>query len=192
MAQNVGKGSGRSQPGVNLGRAVQAAFDAGLLLSGGGHAMAAGLAIRPERIAELKAFLSEHLAGETAIAFAEDSLEIDALVTPTSAGRELWADFQRMDPFGPGNPEPLFAVSSVRVERPMAMKGGHVRCVLVGDGPVSLRAIAWRVEDTDLGRRLLAGDGTLHVVGRLKPDDWKGRDGVQFEIEDAADPRVCS
>jgi single-stranded-DNA-specific exonuclease len=191
-AQNVGKGSGRSQPGVNLGRAVQAAFDAGLLLSGGGHAMAAGLAIRPERIAALKAFLSAHLAGETAIAFAEDLLEIDALITPTSAGRELWADFQRMDPFGPGNPEPLFAVSSVRIERPMAMKGGHVRCVLVGDGPISLRAIAWRVEDTDLGRRLLAGDGTLHVVGRLKPDDWKGRDGVQFEIEDAADPRVCS
>ncbi len=191
-AQNVGKGPGRSQPGVNLGRAVQAAFDADLLLAGGGHAMAAGLTIRPDQIAAFRAFLGERLAREPALALAEDVLEIDALVTPGSADRALWAEFQRMDPFGPGNPEPLFAAASVRIERAIAVRGGHVRCTLVGEDGRSLRAIAWRVEETDLGRRLLAGDGALHVAGRLKPDDWMGRDGVQFEIEDAADPRLCS
>ncbi len=185
----VGKGSGRSQPGVNLGRAVQAAFDDGLLLAGGGHAMAAGLTVRPEAIPELRAFLCERLAGEQALATAADTLEIDALVTPASAGRALWIEFQRLDPFGPGNPEPLFALASVRVERAMAVRGGHVRCELVGEGGEKLRGVAWRAGDLELGRSLLSGAGSLHLVGRLKPDDWMGRDGVEFEIEDAADPR---
>ncbi|HET6970214.1 MAG TPA: single-stranded-DNA-specific exonuclease RecJ, partial [Phenylobacterium sp.] len=115
-AADVGKGSGRSQPGVNLGRAVQAAYEAGLLLSGGGHAMAAGLSVRPSAIPELRAFLCERLAAESAIAAAEDGLEIDALVTTRGADRALWADFQRLAPFGPGNPEPVFAAADVRVE----------------------------------------------------------------------------
>jgi single-stranded-DNA-specific exonuclease len=188
-AANVGKGSGRSQPGVNLGRAVQAAYEEGLLLAGGGHAMAAGLSVRPDTIPELREFLCERLAGETAAASAADGLEIDAVVTTAGCDRGLWADFQRLAPFGPGNPEPMFAAASVRIERPMAMRGGHVRCTLVDRTGGKLKAVAWRVEDSELGRRLLQEGGAIHVAGRLKPDDWQGREGVQFEIEDAADPR---
>ena len=188
-AANVGKGSGRSQPGVNLGRAVQAAFDEGLLLAGGGHAMAAGLSVRPDTIPELRAFLCERLAGETEIAAAEDGLDVDALITAGGAERALWQDFQRMAPFGPGNPEPVFALSDVRVERPMALRGGHVRCTLTDASGGKLKAVAWRVEGSETGKRLMTEGGAIHVVGRLKPDDWKGREGVEFEIEDAADPR---
>lgn len=188
-AANVGKGSGRSQPGVNLGRAVQAAYEEGLLLAGGGHAMAAGLSVRPDSIPELREFLCERLAGEMEAASAADGLEIDAVVTTAGCDRGLWQDFQRLAPFGPGNPEPLFAAASVRIERPMAMRGGHVRCTLVDRTGGKLKAVAWRVEDSELGRRLLQEGGAIHVAGRLKPDDWQGREGVQFEIEDAADPR---
>jgi single-stranded-DNA-specific exonuclease len=186
---NVGKGSGRSQPGVNLGRAIQAAFEAGVLLAGGGHAMAAGLTVRPDAVPELRDFLTERLRDETALSIAADALEIDALITPASADRALWQAFQQLDPFGPGNPEPLFAAADVRIERAMAVKGGHVRCVLVDASGAKLRAVAWRAGDSEMGRRLLAGQGALHVVGRLKPDDWSGREGVELEIEDAADPR---
>ena len=188
-AANVGKGSGRSQPGVNLGRAVQAAYEEGLLLAGGGHAMAAGLSVRPDTIPELRAFLCERLATETEIAAAEDGLDIDALITTAGANRALWQDFQRMAPFGPGNVEPVFALADVRVERPMVLKGGHVRCTLTDGSGGKLKAVAWRVEGTETGKRLLVEGGAIHVVGRLKPDDWKGREGVEFEIEDVADPR---
>jgi len=190
-AANVGKGSGRSQPGVNLGRAVQAAYDAGLLLSGGGHAMAAGLSVRPDAIPELREFLCQALSGEAEAAQAADALELDAVVSTAACDRALWTDFQRLAPFGPGNPEPLFAAADVRIERPMALRGGHVRCTLVDRSGGRLKAVAWRVEDTELGRRLLQEGGAIHVAGRLKPDDWKGREGVEFEIEDAADPRAC-
>jgi single-stranded-DNA-specific exonuclease len=185
----IGKGSGRSHPGVNLGRAVQAAFEEGLLLAGGGHAMAAGLTVRADAIPELRAFLNERLAVETAAALAEEALDIDALIAPGGATRALWSEFQRLAPFGPGNPEPLFALSGVTVAETMAVRGGHVRCVLTDASGTRLRAMAWRAEETELGRRLLSREGALHVVGRLKPDDWKGREGVEMEIEDAADPR---
>lgn len=188
-AANVGKGSGRSQTGVNLGRAVQAAFEEGLLLAGGGHAMAAGLSVRPELVPDLRAFLNERLAQEAQLAAAEDCLDIDALVTTGGCDRNLYQSFQDLAPFGPGNPEPMFAAANVRVERPMALRGGHVRVTLTDGSGGRLKAVAWRAEDTELGRRLLSEAGAVHVAGKLRPDDWQGRESVELEIEDAADPR---
>ncbi|MCG9916589.1 MAG: single-stranded-DNA-specific exonuclease RecJ [Phenylobacterium sp.] len=188
-AADVGKGSGRSQPGVNLGRAVQGAFEAGLLLAGGGHAMAAGLSVRPGLLPELRDFLCAQLEVEAEAASEADALDIDALITAAGADRGLLESFQRLAPFGPGNPEPLFALAEVRVERPIMLRGGHVRCTLTDRSGGRLKAVAWRAEETELGRRLMGGGGALHVVGRLKADDWNGRQGVELEIDDIADPR---
>lgn len=190
-AADMGRGSGRSQPGVNLGAAVGAAYDAGLLVSGGGHAMAAGLSVRPAQLEPLRQFLNAELGEDCRDATAADCVEIDAAVSPSGADRALWTSLQRLSPFGPGNPEPLIAAAQVRIDQPMAMKGGHVRLRLRDTSGGSLRAVAWRAAETPLGERLLAGDGLVHVVGRLRPDDWQGREGVELEIEDAADPRQC-
>ena len=116
-------------------------------------------------------------------------IAVDALVTPGGASRALFDEFQRLQPFGPGNTEPLFALADVRVEQVNPMRGGHFRCLLVDARGARLKAVAWRAADTELGRRLAAGGGSLHVVGKLKADDWNGRQGVELEIEDAADPR---
>jgi single-stranded-DNA-specific exonuclease len=190
-AADMAKGSGRSQPGANLGLAIQEAYDQGLLLAGGGHAMAAGLTMRPSAIPELRAFLCGRLRAEMDVARLEDALDIDALVSP-GVGRGMLEEFQRLAPFGPGNPEPMFAVADVRVERPFPMRGGHLRCDLLGPGGEKLKAVAWRAADTELGRRLQSGGTSLHVAGKLKPDDWNGRSGVQLEVEDVADSRRAS
>ncbi len=190
-AGDIGRGSGRSQPGVNLGVAVQAAFEAGLLLSGGGHAMAAGLSLKPETIPEFRAFLCEWLSAESAAAVGEDGVDIDALIS-AAAAPGLREEFLQLAPFGPGNPEPLVCLAGVRLERARPMRGGHMRCALVDGSGGALNAVAWRIANTALGRRLMAGGGALHVVGRLRADDWQGRGGVQLEIEDAADPKQRS
>ena len=187
---NIGRGSGRSQPGVNLGRAVQAAFDKGLLLSGGGHAMAAGLTIRPSAIPELRAFLCERFSQEMEDAEAVDTLEIDALVSPGGAARAILDQFRVLEPYGPGNPEPVFALNAVRVEGAMPLRGGHIRCRLADTAGAHVDAVAWRAVETAIGRRLLAGGGAIDVVGKLKLDHWNGRERVQFEVEDIADRRV--
>ncbi|MDP3405753.1 MAG: single-stranded-DNA-specific exonuclease RecJ [Brevundimonas sp.] len=188
----VGKGSGRSQPGMNLGRAIQSAWQQGLLLAGGGHAMAAGLTVRPDGIDALRDFLNAAMAGEQAGAEALDWVEVDALLDPGAATRDLFEAFERLAPFGPANPEPLFALDGVRAREAVQMNGGHVRCRLTGADGASVKAIAWRCADLPTGQALLSGQGGLSVVGRLKADDWNGRRGVQFEIEDVADPRMAT
>jgi single-stranded-DNA-specific exonuclease len=125
-----------------------------------------------------------------AVAEAEDVIDIDALVSAGPGGRLLLDAFRALEPFGPGNPEPTFAVADVRVERLTPMRGGHFRCSLVDVQGRSLRAVAWRSADTDIGRRLEAGGSGLHAVGKLKADDWNGRTAAQVEIEDLADPRM--
>jgi single-stranded-DNA-specific exonuclease len=123
------------------------------------------------------------------VAEADDALDVDALVTPGAAARPLFESFQALEPFGPGNPEPVFAIADVRIERVTPMRGGHLRCTLVDAGGRSVRAIAWRSADTEIGRRIEAGGGSVHAVGKLKSDDWNGRNTVELEIEDLADPR---
>ncbi|WP_339929190.1 single-stranded-DNA-specific exonuclease RecJ [uncultured Brevundimonas sp.] len=186
----IGKGSGRSQPGMNLGKAVQAAWEAGRLIAGGGHAMAAGLTVRADAIDALRDFLNDRMIGEQAGADVLDRVELDALIEPGAASRALFEQFERLAPFGPANPEPLFALQGVLARDSVAMNGGHVRCRLVGADGASVKAIAWRCADLPGGKALLAGQGGLCVAGRLKADDWNGRRGVQFEIEDIADPRM--
>ena len=149
--------------------------------------MAAGLTIRPSAIPEFRAFLCETLSGDMAVA--DDVLDIDALISPASATADLLEHLQQLAPFGPGNAEPVLALSGVNAVRAAAMKGGHVRCTLSGASGGNLEAIAWRAEDSDLGRRLLEGGAALHVAGRLKSNSWNGRVSLRLEIEDAADPR---
>lgn len=187
-ANGVGKGSGRSIPGVNLGVAVQEAFESGLLLAGGGHAMAAGLTVRTDAIPELRAFLSERLSEEATQAAADDALEIDALVTARSADRGLLEAFEPLAPFGPGNPEPVFALGAVTVQDVRKLANGHIACRLADPDGATIRAIAWRASETPLEQALTAG-GRLNVAGLIKADDWNGRRGVQLEILDAHDPR---
>jgi single-stranded-DNA-specific exonuclease len=180
----MGKGSGRSQAGVNLGEAVGAAFEAGILLSGGGHAMAAGLSVERERIGELRRFINDYVTTHVSEADQIEAVEIDAILSVKAASRALYDRFDLLAPFGQGNPEPVLAFAGIRVGFAQAMKGGHIRFELSDDSGAKLKGIMWRAEGTAIGDALLRPVGLIHVVGRLKADDYMGRRGVQLEIED--------
>ena len=182
----MGKGSGRSQAGVNLGEAVGAAFEAGILLSGGGHAMAAGLSVERERIGALRAFINDYVAMHVSEADQLESVEVDAILSLKAASRTLYDRLDLLAPYGQGNPEPLMAFASVRVGFAQVMKGGHVRFELSDENGAKLKGIVWRAEGTAIGDALLRPTGLVHVLGRLKADDYMGRSGVQLEIEDMA------
>jgi single-stranded-DNA-specific exonuclease len=187
-ASGIAKGSGRSQPGVDLGGAIVRAQALGLLMAGGGHAMAAGMTVRAGGIEAFRAWLCDQLAADCARC--EDVVDVDALAAPGPGAKALLDAFSALEPFGPGAPEPVVAVADVRIERPEPVRGGHVRCTLVDGLGGRLKSIAWRAADTALGARLLAGGGRVHAAGRLKRDDWQGRNGVQLEIDDLAEARI--
>lgn len=181
-----GKGSGRSVPGVDLGRAVTAALEAGLLVNGGGHAMAAGLSVQETKLEAFQAFLRERLAGEVLRAGEARAVKLDGALTTHAATREMFELLEQAGPYGAGNPEPRFAVPQVRIVRSDIVGQNHVRCILAGDEGGRLKAIAFRAADSPLGQGILQGTGGLfHVAGRLRADDWQGRRGVQLQIDDA-------
>jgi single-stranded-DNA-specific exonuclease len=189
----IGKGSGRSIPGVDLGAAVVAAGQAGLLVNGGGHAMAAGLTVETARLNELKAFLNERLAAAVAKAGASASMGFDGALGIGGANTDLYDKLEQLGPYGSGNPEPRFALAGARVITADVVGDKHVRCLLGssdGSGP-RLRAIAFRSIESELGPALLQARQTgsvLHVGGHLRADHWRGERRVQFVLEDAAQP----
>lgn len=182
-----GRGSGRSVPGVDLGAAVIAALQEGLLVNGGGHPMAAGLTVRPERLAELRVFLEERLRAALDVANYRPSLGLDGALQPGAATADLIRALDRCGPFGTGNAQPRFALPAVRVVHAGVVGENHVRCVLTGSGGGRLKGIAFRALDSALGTLLLSSGGRpIHLAGKLRPDAWAGRDAVQLIIEDAA------
>ena len=188
---DTGKGSGRSIEGVDLGSAIIAARQAGLLVNGGGHKMAAGLTVERARLADLRAFLNERIGAAVAAGEATPTLNVDAQIRLGGATNALAAAVRRLAPFGAGNPEPRFVLPDVRVAKADIVGKGHVRCILTdggaGGGKGRLKAIAFRAAGEPLGEALLNTRGlALQLAGKIRADTWQGRDGVQLIIDDAA------
>jgi single-stranded-DNA-specific exonuclease len=184
-------GSARSIAAVDLGAAVRAAVQDGLLLKGGGHAMAAGFKLERRKQEAVQAFLLERLAKPVAQAVVIRHLAIDGALSAAGANKELMDLLDRAGPYGPGHSEPRFVFPAHRLSRVRSMKDLHVRCTLQAADGSRIEACAFRVADTPLGTLLLKGEGLpLHVVGHLRRTSWQGRESVELMIEDAADPRA--
>lgn len=183
-----GKGSGRSVHGVDLGAAIIAARAAGLLVAGGGHAMAAGLTVAPDKLEALGTFLDERLAGDVARARTHQSLLVDLAVSPRGLNPALVETLESAGPFGMGWPSPRVAVGPVRIVKADVVGADHVRLIVRGGDGASFKAMAFRAAESDMGQALLHGmrDRALWLVGRARIDDWGSRPAAELHIEDAA------
>jgi len=183
----LAKGSGRSVPGIDLGTAIVAALQAGILINGGGHAMAAGVTLDAARIGELKEFLDHRLGTPVAALGDTRSLGLDGAVSVNGANAALLDLLERAGPFGSGNSEPRLVLPQARVVDASIVGEKHVRVVLSGMDGGRLKGIAFRALDNELGKFLLGpGRDGLHVAGHLRADNWRGERRVQLVIEDAA------
>ena len=187
--QNIGKGSGRSVAGVDLGAAVLAAKESGLLVAGGGHAMAAGLTIAADRIDTFTDFIHDRLEQDCARASLDRGLLIDAVLSCGGVTPSLVDMLEQGGPYGMGWPAPRVAAGPMRVMKADVVgSGGHVRAMMAGDDGRSLKTVAFRSADTALGQALLgaAKDRRLWVAGRVKTDDWGARPSAEMHLDDAA------
>ena len=182
-----GTGSGRSIAGVDLGGAVRAAVEAGILVKGGGHAMAAGLTIARDRLDDFTRFMDERLAETVATASADLALKIDGALTAAAATRDFVEMLEKAGPYGAGHAEPVFALPAHRVTFADTVGNGHVRLQLASGDGSTIKAIAFRAADEPLGRAILAARGrSLHVAGSLGLDHWQGDARVQLRVVDVA------
>ena len=184
----IGKGSGRSISGVDLGAAILAAKDHGLLVAGGGHAMAAGLTVAADKIDALGDFLEARLAEDVARASESRSLLIDAILAPGGVTPALADALEAGGPYGMGWPAPRIAAGPLRIVKADVVGKDHVRAIMAGDDGRSFKTVAFRQAETELGQALLhsSRDRRLWVAGRVKVDDWSGRSTAELHIDDAA------
>jgi single-stranded-DNA-specific exonuclease len=183
-----GTGSGRSIAGVDLGAAIIAAREAGLLVAGGGHAMAAGLTIAPGKVEALADWLDERLAGAVARAAADQAMLLDLALAPGGLTPALVETLESAGPFGVGWPGPRIALGPVRLVKADLVGTDHVRLIASGNDGASFKAIAFRAAESDLGQALLHGakGRSLWLAGRAKIDDWGSRPAAELHLEDAA------
>ncbi|SHM20514.1 exonuclease RecJ [Paracoccus solventivorans] len=187
VAGGVGKGSARSVPGFDIGRAVQRLQAEGLVTRGGGHAMAAGLTVEPAQIAPAMARLSE-LAAAALAGRAAGALRISGLLDARAATPEMIEALERAGPFGAGAPAPRFALSDLILEQVDTMGEGHLR-LRARSGAGALDAVAWGAMQGALGPALLRARGRrFHLAGRLELSLWGGRQRVRLRLDDAAEP----
>ncbi len=185
----LGTGSGRSISGVDLGKVVRQAVHDGLLLKGGGHAMAAGVTLRKERLADFRAYVESALAADVAQARHVNELFIDGAVSARGVTSEFVATLNRAGPFGSGNPEPIIALPAHELVYADAVGQAHLRLRFrAGDGAI-VNGMAFRAVGTRLGNALLENRGQpLHVAGSLTIDRWQGSERVQLRVTDVAVP----
>ena len=182
-----GTGSGRSIPGFDMGRMVRAAVDAGILVKGGGHAMAAGLTVERGKLGQMRAFFEDAARSQVAALVENQVLEIDGALGASGATFALVDQIEKAGPYGSGHPQPVFALPLHRIVECRYVGTNHLRVTLQAMDGARLEAMAFRAIDTDLGRFLLSSRGEqVHVAGTLNADYWQGSQRIQFRISDAA------
>lgn len=183
-----GKGSGRSIAGVDLGAAIIAAREQGLLVAGGGHAMAAGLTVAPDKLEPLGDWLDRQLGSAVSAAMASQAMLLDMAVAPGGLVPSLVEAMESAGPFGVGWPGPRVAVGPVRLIKADVVGSDHLRLIVRGDDGSSFKAIAFRAANSEMGQALLHGahQRRLWLAGRAKIDDWASRPAAELHLEDAA------
>ncbi len=179
----VAKGSGRSVAGVNLGDLIAQASREGVILSGGGHAMAAGLSLEPSQLNGFRDFMERQTVNAQKELAEARVLDLDGLLSPASATGDILEAIEAAGPYGAGAPEPLFAMANVRPNNVRRVGVDHLSFEILGEDGGKLRAIAFRVADAELGQVILSCR-PMHLAGKLKPDEWRGAGNVQFEVLD--------
>ena len=183
----IGTGSGRSIPGVDIGSAVRRAVAEGLLVKGGGHAMAAGVTLRKSALAPLRAFLESSLAADVALARRANGLTIDGAVSAAAANAGLVEMIERAGPFGSGNPEPVIALPAHTIAYAEEAGQSHIRVRLKSADGAGVNAIAFRAVGQKLGAALAQNRGRqVHAAGSFALDRWQGEERVQFRLTDIA------
>lgn len=183
----VGTGSGRSVSGFDLGRLVRQAAEQGLIVKGGGHAMAAGITVKREKLGELRAYFEEQAADAVIRLRGEECLKIDAALSADGATTELLEALEKAGPFGPGHPQPVLVLPNHHLADLRTVGHGHLRFFLRSQTGARLQAIAFRAAETPLGAFLHSRIGRdIHVAGNLSANYWNGNKSMQLRVIDAA------
>lgn len=185
----IGKASCRSHADINIGEIVTLAKEAGILKEGGGHKMAAGFSILPEKIKALREYIKTHYQKQIEEELANQKLYYDYHCSLEKIGQTLYEEIQALQPFGMGNPEPIFAFHNLVILKSMLLGKNHIKLIIAelsgGSFGKSSEAIAWKAADSTFGEYLLKGEGKqISLAATIKENIWQNQRRFQLNIVD--------
>jgi len=181
------KGSARSIDGLDLGALIISAKEKGIITGGGGHLMAAGFSLKEEQISAFKQFVGEYVNEKLGKEKIVAVTTIDSVLSLNAVNYDLCEKINLLEPYGAGNPEPIFMFKNVSIAKPQVIGSGHIKCFLNSMSGASVKAICFNCVDNEIGKTLLDHKGEVFdVAGYIKADNWMGRKDVQIIINDIA------
>ena len=185
VSKGKAKGSGRSMKGIDLGNLVIAAKQAGIIDSGGGHSMAAGLSLKEDKIEELGNFFESQLSSSQSKVVDEKMIYVDSLISSSGINLEVYDEIEKLGPFGSDNFEPNFVVKSSLLASVNQIGENHLKCLIKTPEGGFIEAIAFRCLSTPLGDQIQKNKGnSVSLLGKIKINEWGGRRTPQLHIED--------
>ena len=185
VTDGVGKGSGRSIYGFDLGSTIIGAVQRGLLTKGGGHKMAAGFTINMNKIVDFKEFVFRKFKSVNMNLEEKKNYYYDVEIAPSAVNISFFEKINLLAPFGSGNPEPRFIIKNLKLVNSKIVGEKHIKIVLIGSDSSTLKAISFNTVETEIGYNLLKKNiYSFDIAGKLSLNEWRGQKNVQFIIDD--------
>ncbi len=181
-SNNILKGSARSFYNYNIGKVIQILLKKNIILSGGGHNMAAGFTLKKDKLSIFKEFIHEDFLRKKN--FSNDYFEYDAEISSTGLNKNFYNDIKKIEPFGSGNPAPIFLLKDFKVMNYKIHNKKHISCIIKSKLGFSIKSISFNSMNTDIGNYLLNSKKTFNVIGQINESFWNNKKSLQLIIKD--------
>ena len=186
LNDNLGKGSARSILGFDIGAEIIKAVQMNILQKGGGHKMAGGFSLEKKNISTFRNFLIKSYKKSQVNMSSLSNLYIDSIIAPSAVNEEFYNEINILGPFGSGNSEPKFVIENLRLISSKVIAEKHIKSLLSGKDGSVLTSFAWNAKGGPLETLLIKNKNNLHIAGKMKLNEWKGKKNIEFIIEDIA------
>jgi len=183
---DISTASARSLPGIDIGKIIIEGVNEGILLSGGGHAMAGGFSLKTDKIEEFNIYCDSKIMDLDNDILIKRTQKYDDILDNIEIDRNFYEFINRASPYGQGNPEPKFIIPNAEIEFCKTVGKGHLKLKISGNNYKNLDCIAFNAIGTPLGDLITHHSGSLlHFVGVIRKNDWQDFKGIQLQIFDA-------
>ena len=176
------KGSARSVYNYNIGRAIKNAHDNDIIISGGGHNMAAGFILKKNNLQNFENFILKDFTNT--VLSTDHSFSYDAEVSSRVFNIDFYNDLKKLEPFGLGNPSPTFFLKDLKVIRSTVLNNKHISLILKSKTGFSIKGISFNSVDNKIGEYLLNYKNSLNVLGQMNENIWNNKKTLQLTIRD--------
>ena len=176
------KGSSRSVYNYNIGRVIKNLIDKDIIISGGGHNMAAGFTLKKDKLKKFENFVLNDFLKSDSLNY--NNFTYDYEISSSALNHDFYTDLKRLEPFGVGNPVPTFLLKDLTIIKSTVLDDKHISLILKSRTGFSIKCISFDSVNNKIGEYLTNYKKTLNVLGQINENFWNNKKTLQLTIRD--------